>query len=258
MSKKYLHETHPHLISEWDYDKNSIDPTKITFGSHKKAHWKCNEGHSWFVSVNSRTNNKSNCPYCCGSLPSESNRLDIKYPEIIKFWDFVKNKISPNEISFSSHKKIYLLCEKCTKSHFRSPNWLQYHENKCSDCSNQVNKELLKYSSTKVPSKRKDGSITTRNFISFKFKIFKSGAKVRKKSWNLTQEEVAKLITSPCYYCCRYFAEKMGIDRVNNLIGYEPGNVVSCCNQCNKAKHTMSVDEFKELINLLYKNIINF
>ncbi len=35
-----------------------------------------------------------------------------------------------------------------------------------------------------------------------------------------------------------------GIDRVNNEMGYEPLNVVPCCQECNFAKCKMSKDEF--------------
>jgi hypothetical protein len=258
MKKLSLQKTHPLLAEEWDKEKNLISPNDVTFGSHKKIWWKCEKEHSWLVSVNSRTNNKSRCPYCCGQLVSDDNRLDLKCPQIIPYWDHSKNKMLPSEISFSSHKKIYLNCQLCNKSHYRSPNWLQYHKNQCSKCSNQVNEELLKYSDAKVKCKKSNRKDTTRNYIAYAFKIFKSGARVRNKTWNLTQEQVAKLITSNCRYCLRYFPEKMGIDRVDNSIGYEPNNVAPCCNQCNKAKHVMSVDEFKELIKLIYQNINNF
>jgi hypothetical protein len=43
------------------------DPTKITRGSGKKLKWKCNFGHSWIATPNTRTtssNNASGCPGC--------------------------------------------------------------------------------------------------------------------------------------------------------------------------------------------------
>lgn len=35
-----------------------------------------------------------------------------------------------------------------------------------------------------------------------------------------------------------------GIDRVNNDRGYEPNNVVACCEICNRMKLTLSKEEF--------------
>lgn len=36
-----LATTHPHLLKEWDYQKNNIMPTEISSGSHQKVWWKC-------------------------------------------------------------------------------------------------------------------------------------------------------------------------------------------------------------------------
>jgi hypothetical protein len=35
-----------------------------------------------------------------------------------------------------------------------------------------------------------------------------------------------------------------GVDRVNNGIGYEPDNSVSCCKICNRAKDVMTQEGF--------------
>ena len=37
-----------------------------------------------------------------------------------------------------------------------------------------------------------------------------------------------------------------GIDRIDNAAGYTEGNVVACCRICNRAKETLSVQEFAE------------
>ena len=36
-----LATTHPHLLEEWDYEKNDTLPTEILAGSHNKVWWKC-------------------------------------------------------------------------------------------------------------------------------------------------------------------------------------------------------------------------
>jgi hypothetical protein len=45
-----------------------------------------------------------------------------------------------------------------------------------------------------------------------------------------------------------------GIDRVDSSIGYVSSNVVACCKNCNTAKNTLSVIEFKNLINRIYQH----
>lgn len=47
-----------------------------------------------------------------------------------------------------------------------------------------------------------------------------------------------------------------GIDRIDNDIGYTVDNTVPCCRSCNIAKHTYTVDKFKELITKIYTNFI--
>lgn len=80
------------LLKEWNYEKNTINPTDITYGSTKKVWWVCPKGHNWQDTVNARTNNKNkDCPYC------KNRRVLIGYndlktinPKLIKDWDFEK------------------------------------------------------------------------------------------------------------------------------------------------------------------------
>jgi hypothetical protein len=44
-----------------------------------------------------------------------------------------------------------------------------------------------------------------------------------------------------------------GLDRVDNSKGHSPDNVVPCCYRCNTAKHTMTQEEFLELVTLIHK-----
>ena len=53
----------PELVKEWS-DKNTLKPTEVTVGSHKKIIWKCKLGHEWEATVKSRTLNGTGCPYC--------------------------------------------------------------------------------------------------------------------------------------------------------------------------------------------------
>lgn len=56
----------PELEKEWDFDKNTIDPSTIGIGSHEKVWWKCERGHSWQAVIYSRTsdNQACGCPKC--------------------------------------------------------------------------------------------------------------------------------------------------------------------------------------------------
>jgi len=47
-----------------------------------------------------------------------------------------------------------------------------------------------------------------------------------------------------------------GIDRIDSSKGYTIDNCVSCCTECNYAKHEMSVDEYKSFIQRVYNFLI--
>lgn len=62
-------------------------------------------------------------------------------------------------------------------------------------------------------------------------------AKKRKHSFNLNINDFKELVLTKCNYCDYYKENEVnGIDRVNNDIGYEKDNCVSCCEICNKMK----------------------
>ena len=64
---------------------------------------------------------------------------------------------------------------------------------------------------------------------------YKSGAKRRKLSFNLTFKEFTTFWQQPCYYCGENI-KTIGLDRVDNSLGYSLNNVVPCCTKCNRMK----------------------
>ena len=59
-----LVESHPQILKEWDYTKNTVDPHCITYQYSKPVHWICGYGHEWLKPVNSRIRRNLNCPIC--------------------------------------------------------------------------------------------------------------------------------------------------------------------------------------------------
>lgn len=59
--------THPEVMSDWDYEKNTMmDPAFLTAGSGKKSNWKCHICQTgWEATIVERTRGKSKCPECC-------------------------------------------------------------------------------------------------------------------------------------------------------------------------------------------------
>ena len=108
-----LSTTHPEIAKEFDTEKNSIKVEEIFAGSSKKVWWKCEKGHTWEASPNSRTNMGSRCRACFGSfLRPGVNDIKSKNPELVEQWDYEKNTLSPGQTARGSTKKVWWKCEK--------------------------------------------------------------------------------------------------------------------------------------------------
>ena len=47
MAKKPINwiDNMPELLSEWNYERNDVEPINISIWSKRKVWWKCKEGH---------------------------------------------------------------------------------------------------------------------------------------------------------------------------------------------------------------------
>ena len=71
---------YPELLSEWDYEKNSISPDEIAGrSSNQKVWWKCKSGHSWFTSISHRTLESTGCPTCFSERQTSFSEQAIYY-----------------------------------------------------------------------------------------------------------------------------------------------------------------------------------
>lgn len=86
--------------------------------------------------------------------------------------------------------------------------------------------------------------------------VYKRGASRRNYDFDLTEEDFNALITGDCNYCGTPPNPLNGVDRLNNEIGYNIDNCVPCCFNCNRAKGTLTIEQFKELIIKIYNRII--
>ena len=78
-----------------------------------------------------------------------------------------------------------------------------------------------------------------------KYTHYKIRATKDKMEWKIDKKDFEKLWKKPCYYCGA-FIETIGIDRINNKIGYLKNNIVPCCAWCNKAKLELLPEQFIE------------
>lgn len=118
---KSLGTVTPHLLEEWDYDKNKNSPNDYTYGSSEYAWWKCKKcGHSWNARISHRVNGVG-CPPCSYKeaskklmIPDDGQSLLDLFPDLCKEWHPTKNNnLSPASFKPNSNKKVWWLCSAC-------------------------------------------------------------------------------------------------------------------------------------------------
>ena len=77
-----------------------------------------------------------------------------------------------------------------------------------------------------------------------RFSSARSNALKRNISWSIAYEEYIELIKNNCYYCSAEIKTVgVGLDRLNNNLGYEVENVVACCKACNLGRNQFFTPE---------------
>lgn len=80
-----------------------------------------------------------------------------------------------------------------------------------------------------------------------KYSMFKSGANKRKLEVDITLEHYTSLIQQLCHYCG--VESQIGIDRIDNSLGYLQDNCLPCCTTCNLTRNNLyTYAEFKQYI----------
>lgn len=114
--KGSLAETHPDILSMWDYEKNAVLPTEVTAGSGKKVWWKCDLGHSWESLIDHVTRRNQKCPYCQNKRVLHGfNDLATVNPSLANEWHYDKNgALKPTMVVAGSGKKVWWKCSVCS------------------------------------------------------------------------------------------------------------------------------------------------
>ena len=102
-----------YLLKEWDAKKNGeLSPDQVSFGTHRKAWWRCSMGHSWEAEVCSRTRGEG-CPFCAERrVVAGENDLAGSYPNLAKQWVADKNlPLTPETVSVYSNKQVWWQCK---------------------------------------------------------------------------------------------------------------------------------------------------
>ena len=94
-----LQIVNPTLAKEWNYEKNGgLTPVEVMPHSGKKVWWKCNKGHEWQATINSR-NRGIGCPIC-------NSERQTSFPEYALAYYLKKNGL---EVAHSYREQGYEL-----------------------------------------------------------------------------------------------------------------------------------------------------
>ena len=110
-TKKYVSDC-PHLVVEWNFEKNIGKPEDFTSGLDTKVWWICKNGHEWFANIHNRFKNNRGCPVCSGQkILTGYNDLASLNPELAAQWHKTKNILSPQNVSPRSGKNFWWICK---------------------------------------------------------------------------------------------------------------------------------------------------
>ena len=143
--KRYnsLAEESPQLAEEWDYEKNGeLKPTDVSYHSRQKVWWKCKKcGYSWQSTVDNRAKGRG-CAKCSNRI-IETGISDTAtlYPQLLKKWDFEKNKgFSLSHIHPGSAKNYWWKCDKCGHEFRAEVRNMVENSDMCAVCSGKIAK----------------------------------------------------------------------------------------------------------------------
>ena len=90
----------PHLEIEWDFEKNTISPYELSYGSGCKVWWKCENEHSWKDTVAHRTFDERGCVLCKGKKSIGEQEVSRLVSELVSSEVILNSRsiISPYEL----------------------------------------------------------------------------------------------------------------------------------------------------------------
>lgn len=106
-----LQNSNPNLARQWHPEKNgSLTPFDVPPSGSKKIWWRCNKGHEWLATINSRDRGNG-CPYCAGLYAAPDNCLQSVNPALADEWHFAKNgNLTPRNVLPNSGKSVWWIC----------------------------------------------------------------------------------------------------------------------------------------------------
>lgn len=105
-----LESLYPELTKEWSPENEKL-PSEVGPGSHKKAIWIGECGHTWTSEIRARVRG-AGCPYCSHNLVLTGfNDLEKLFPDVAKEWSPRNLPLKPSQVTAYANKKVWWRCE---------------------------------------------------------------------------------------------------------------------------------------------------
>ncbi|MBK9521366.1 MAG: zinc-ribbon domain-containing protein [Rhodocyclaceae bacterium] len=113
-----LADMQPNIAKQWAFDLNApLSPEHFRHQANKAVWWRCENGHTWKVSINTRVQNQSGCSACPRPIlkVTDERNLAALNPSLALEWHSEKNgDFRPEDVRPKSNRKIWW---KCSKGH---------------------------------------------------------------------------------------------------------------------------------------------
>lgn len=146
-----LETVEPNIVKYWD-DRNTKKPSEVKKDSQNKnidiLYWMhCDKGHLYQQSackiIKGFKNGVKSCPVCSGQILQKgvNDLLSLK-PDVVKYWDYDRNSIQPNEVTPFSHKGAWFKCIICGDSFYANICDRSKSAGYCNHCASSYNQSL--------------------------------------------------------------------------------------------------------------------
>jgi len=133
--------THPHLIEEFDFDRNyPLTPDDIVAGTNKKLHWICAKCKFKYIAVGTEKaiQKTTDCQACRNRhvKPDGSNSMAKTHPRMALEFNLIKNSPdTPETLTAGTGKNLYWKCSQC-EHEWRQKGAVRSHQNvNCPNCA---------------------------------------------------------------------------------------------------------------------------
>lgn len=102
----------PDLAAQWHPTKNRpVTPEKVFPAAANRVWWRCDEGHEWQATINSRSHLGTGCPYCSGRRVTRERSLARTNRALAREWSPGKNgSLTPYDVSPASKRVVWWIC----------------------------------------------------------------------------------------------------------------------------------------------------